>query len=206
MRRSSSTITWLLTSFAVTSLEDLRGRKIAAPGAAVNWLEGTGAVGVAGNLTTYYNELSTGVYEGVLVFASAAFSARLHEVAPRITRVGLGAQFAGALCANRDWYESLPEVVREALHTAATAAGDWYRSELGTAVPVALESMREEGATIGDAPETLRGDWAASMDDAAGAWVEELDGRGLPASDFLDDYMAAMRAAGATPLRDWGAR
>ena len=50
-----------MTDFPVESLADLRGRKIAAPGPAINWLSGTGAVGVSGNLTSYYNELQTGV-------------------------------------------------------------------------------------------------------------------------------------------------
>ncbi len=38
----------------------------------MNWLSGTGAVGVSGNLTTYYNEIQAGVYDGVIVFALAA--------------------------------------------------------------------------------------------------------------------------------------
>src|SRR5690606_21526349 len=53
----------LMTTFPVNSLDDLRGRRIGAPGAAVNWLENTGAVGVAGNLATYYNDIQTGVYD-----------------------------------------------------------------------------------------------------------------------------------------------
>ena len=92
----------LMTKFPVESLADLDGRKIAAPGPAINWLSGTGAVGVSGNLTTYYNELKTGVYDGVIVFASAALPGKLYEVAPYVTRAGLGAQYAGALCANAD--------------------------------------------------------------------------------------------------------
>ncbi len=57
----------LMTTFPVNSIADLEGRKIGAPGPAVNWLKGTGAVGVSGNLTTYYNEIKTGVYDGVIV-------------------------------------------------------------------------------------------------------------------------------------------
>src|SRR5690606_26156512 len=62
----------LMTNFPVESIDDLSGRRIAAPGPAVNWLEGTGAVGVAGNLTTYYNDIQTGVFDGVIVFPTAA--------------------------------------------------------------------------------------------------------------------------------------
>lgn len=193
----------LMTTFPVTSLDDLQGRKIAAPGAAINWLSGTGATGVAGNLTTYYNELKAGVYDGVIVFASAALPGKLFEVAPHITRAGLGAQFAGALCASQDWYEGLPEPAQDALHAAADTAGAWYMDALEAAAAGALTQMAAAGATVTEAPADMRAAWAKGMDNAAKTWAASLDGRGVPGSDMLKVYMDAMRAAGATPLRDW---
>jgi TRAP-type C4-dicarboxylate transport system substrate-binding protein len=193
----------LMTTFPVTSLADLQGKKIAAPGAAINWLSGTGATGVAGNLTTYYNELKAGVYDGVIVFASAALPGKLYEVAPHVTRAGLGAQFAGALCASAEWYDSLPQPARDALHAAADKAGAWYLDALEAAASGALTKMAEAGATVTEAPLDLRAAWAAGMDNAARTWATALDGRGVPASEMLTVYMDGMRSAGATPLRDW---
>lgn len=193
----------LMTNFPVGSLDDLDGRKIAAPGAAINWLSGTGAVGVSGNLTTYYNEIKTGVYDGVIVFASAALPGKLHEVAPHITRFGLGAQFAGALCANEGWYEGLPDEVKSALHDGADAAMAWYHDELEAAVEAAFVAMEEAGATITDASPEMREAWAAGMDNAAKEWAEGLDAQGRPGTEILSAYMEAMREAGAAPLRDW---
>ena len=193
----------LMTNFPVESLADLEGRKIAAPGAAINWLEGTGAVGVSGNLTTYYNEIKTGVYDGVIVFASAALPGKLHEVAPHITRAGLGAQYAGSLCANADWYASLDDGARAALHAGADAAQEWYMDQLEQAVETAFAAMEEAGATITDAPEEMRQAWAEGMDNAAREWADALDAQGKNASDVLSTYMNAMRDAGAEPLRNW---
>lgn len=193
----------LMTKFPIESLDDLDGKKIAAPGPAINWLSGTGAVGVSGNLTTYYNELKTGVYDGVIVFASAALPGKLYEVAPHVTRAGLGAQFAGGLCANADWYEGLPEEARTALHTGADAARDWYLSALEGAVENSFKVMGENGATISVASDEMRATWAAGMDNSAKTWAEGLDAKGLPGSEVLSLYMDAMRDAGATPLRDW---
>lgn len=193
----------IMTNFPVNSLADLEGRKIAAPGAAINWLSGTGAVGVSGNLTTYYNELKTGVYDGVIVFASAAFPGKLFEVAPYITKVGLGAQYAGSLCANADWYAALPDDVKAAMDTAADATQDWYEDQLEAAAAAFLVKMGEAGATVKDAPDGMRDAWAAGMDNAARKWADGLDAKGLPASEVLSAYMNAMRAAGATPLRNW---
>ncbi|MEM9580443.1 MAG: C4-dicarboxylate TRAP transporter substrate-binding protein [Pseudomonadota bacterium] len=193
----------LMTKFPVSSLEDLGGKKIAAPGPAINWLSGTGAVGVSGNLTTYYNELKTGVYDGVIVFASAALPGKLYEVAPYVTRAGLGAQFAGALCANADWYDSLPQEVKDALGAGADAAREWYLEALEGAVETSFAVMGDKGATITDASDDMRKAWAAGMDNAAKAWAERLDGEGIPGSEILSLYMSAMRDAGATPLRNW---
>ena len=193
----------LMTNFPVKSLDDLKGRKIAAPGAAINWLSGTGAVGVAGNLTTYYNEIKTGVYDGVLVFASAALPGKLYEVAPYITKVGLGAQFAGAIGANKDWYDGLPADMQAALKKGADAASQWYLTALTAAVDNALTKMGEAGATIADASPEMRAAWASGMDNVALNWANKLEGDGIPAKGLLSAYMDAMRAAGATPLRDW---
>jgi len=193
----------LMTNFEVGSLADLEGRKIAAPGAALNWLKGTGAVGVSGNLTTYYNELKTGVYDGVIVFASAALPGKLYEVGPYVTRAGLGAQFAGGLCANADWYASLPDAAKDAITQGADAAREWYLASLEQGVATSFKVMGENGATITDASEDMRAAWAAGMDNAAREWATGLDAQGKPGTDILTLYMQSMRDAGATPLRDW---
>ncbi|MEW9921552.1 C4-dicarboxylate TRAP transporter substrate-binding protein [Marimonas sp. MJW-29] len=189
----------LMTNFPVASLADLEGRKIGAPGAALNWLQGTGAVGVSGNLTTYYNEIKTGVFDGVIVFASAALPGKLFEVAPYITRAGLGAQYAGSICANKDWWESLPAEVQTAMTEAASETGAWYTANLEAAVEGAFKAMGDAGATITDAPQDMREAWAAGMDNAAKEWAAGIPG----GADVLSTYMEEMRAAGATPLRDW---
>ncbi|MGG7565402.1 C4-dicarboxylate TRAP transporter substrate-binding protein [Rhodovulum sp. DZ06] len=193
----------LMTTFPVTSLADLEGRKIAAPGAAINWLSGTGAVGVSGNLTLYYNDIKTGVYDGVLVFASAALPGKLYEVAPHITKVGLGAQYAGSIGVNKDWWEDLPQEVRDAMLAGAEAYKAAYLADLDATVKKAFEVMAANGATIKDASPEMRRAWAAGMDNVAKEWAGTLDARGQPGSAILSTYMDAMRAAGATPLRDW---
>lgn len=189
----------LMTTFPVESLSDLEGHKIAAPGPAINWLSGTGAVGVQGNLTTYYNEIQTGVYDGVIVFASAAFPGKLHEVAPYITKFGLGAQFAGAICANKDWWEGLDPEVQDAFIAGADAAKEWYLGDLEGFTQMAFAQMEEGGATITEASAEDREAWAAGMDNAAQVWAEENEN----GSAILEAYMNAMRDAGAEPLRNW---
>lgn len=193
----------LMTNFPVNSIDDLRGRKIAAPGPAVNWLSGTGAVGVAGNLTLYYNELKTGVYDGVIVFATAALPGKLYEVAPHITKVGFGAQYAGALAANKEWYDAQPEAVQKALKAGGDAFKTAYLADLDAAITASFKAMSEQGATITEVDEEFRQKWAAGMNNVAKEWAAKVDSEGKAGTEILKAYMDGMRAAGATPVRDW---
>lgn len=196
----------LMTTFPVSSLEDLKRRRIAAPGPAVNWLKGTGAIGVSGNLTTYYNEIKAGVYDGVITFASAALPGKLHEVAPHILQVGLGAQYGGGLAANKAWFDAQMPLVQEALKAGAVASRNAYQSDLKDAVNMALNTMKEEGAIITIASDELRSSWAGAMDNVAQDWADSLDASGKSGSKLLNTYMQAMRDLGATPIRDWSSQ
>jgi len=193
----------LMTNFPVTSIADLEGKKIGAPGPAVNWLKGTGAVGVSGNLTTYYNELKTGVYDGVIVFASAALPGKLFEVAPHITKMRFGGQYAGGMAANKDWYDSQPEVVQNALKSACVDYRLAYNDDLQAAVAAAFEAMTAKGATVREVDDAMRKQWADGMDNVAELWAKQLDDSGQPGTAALKRYMDTMRAAGATPVRNW---
>ena len=193
----------LMTTFPVDSLADLKGRKIAAPGPAVNWLKGTGAIGVAGNLTTYYNEIKSGVYDGVITFASAALPGKIHEVAPHILKVGMGAQYGGGLAANKQWFDAQTTSLQQALKNAAITFREAYQSDLSDAVSHAMATMQEQGAIVSEATPEFRLNWVSAMDNVAREWAESLNERGLAGTQLLATYMEAMRESGATPLRQW---
>jgi len=193
----------LMTKFPINSIADLDGKKIGAPGPAVNWLKGTGAVGVSGNLTTYYNEMKTGVYDGVIVFASAALPGKLYEVAPYITKVGFGAQYAGGFAANKDWYDAQPKVVQQALKQAAEADRIAYHKDLDESVTKFLAIMTSKGAKVAEVDQAFRVKWAGGMDNVAKVWAARLDSEGKPGTAVLKTYLDTMRAAGAKPVRNW---
>lgn len=193
----------LLTTFPVNSVADLAGRRIAAPGAAVNWLSGTGAVGVSSALNAYYNDLRAGVYEGALASPSLIWPMRLHEVAQHITVLGMGANYAGGLCANRDWFLGLPEDVQQVLRDAAADAQAWHTERITAAFEGNLEQLVAAGVSVVYGSDEMRRQWAEGMEPIARTWAQTLDGTGLPASDMLAVYMTRMRDAGVTPARNW---
>lgn len=196
----------LMTTFPVNSIDDLAGRRIGAPGPAVNWLEGTGAVGVSGNLTTYYNDIQTGVFDGVIVFGTAAAPARLQEVAPYVTVTNFGAQYAGALVANMTWLADQPEVVQNALRAGAAAYTEAYLTEQTARVAAAMGVIAPDAAMLHTLSDAERARWAAALPDIAGTWAANADGMGLPGTEVLNAYVAAMTDAGASLGRDWSMR
>lgn len=196
----------LMTTFPVRSIDDLAGRRIAAPGPAVNWLTGTGAVGVAGNLTTYYNDIQTGVFEGVIVFPTAAAPARLHEVAPYVTVTDFGAQYAGGLVANRTWLQAQPQAVQDALRQGAVAYQQAYIAEQAGRIAAAMAAIAPDPERLHVLAPEERARWAAALPDVAGVWAADADAQGLPGSDVLAAYVAHLQAAGADLGRDWSQR
>jgi TRAP-type C4-dicarboxylate transport system substrate-binding protein len=193
----------LMTTFPLSSLADLRGRRIGAPGPAVNWLDGTGAVGVSGNLTTYYNDIQTGVYEGVIVFPTAAAPANLEEVAPFITLIDFGAQYAGTLVANKTWFSIQPDEVKQALQAGAQAYNTRYVEALTARVDASLQAMIEGGATVTQASSELRTEWANALPNIPQVWVRGLDAQGLPGDEVLTTYLQNIRDRGVELPRNW---
>lgn len=193
----------LLTNFPVHSLADLRGRKILAPGPSAVWLAGTGAVPVNGALSTYYTQLKTGVADGVLSILSGAHPYRIHEVAPYVTLVGIGAQITGAITVNLDAWARFTPVEREILvelgeeYSARTAA------EIARRSATARDLMAAEGAIMTQLPAAEKARWITGLPEYGREWVARLETRGLPAAAMLAMLMSGLREAGVAPLRDW---
>jgi TRAP-type C4-dicarboxylate transport system substrate-binding protein len=196
----------LLTTFPVTRIADLQGRKILAPGPSAAWLEGTGAVAVNGGLNTYFTQIRTGVADGVLTILTGAYPYRIHEVAPYVTLVSLGAQFNGGLAINKDTWERLPADVQR---TLADLGRDYSRTmaqEVTARYDRALAAMEAEGAAVTTLSDAERQHWIDTMPDIAGRWADAAEARGYPARAVLSAFMTEFRNRGGHPPRAWDAR
>lgn len=190
----------LLTTFPVNSIDDLRGRRILAPGPSGAWISAAGAVPVSGALTTYYNQVETGVADGVLVILTGAYPLRLYEVAPHVTLVGLGANFIGGMSINKDTWDGVPDEVQQVLRDL----GREYSAENGALLhqryqDIVAKLEADPKVTVSELSASERKRWAEALPDLAGDWA-----RNLPhGQELLDAYMAAVAEAGETPLRNW---
>jgi len=193
----------LFTKFPVRSQADLKGKKFLAAGAVGAWMEGLGATAVNAGIPNFYNMLQTGVGDGVVLIPTGAVPIKLHEGAPHVTYVNLGAVTFGGFAANKRRWDSLPQEVRDVmLPIAREYAAENIRIVLEREKS-GLERMKKDGAKLATLPEDERRRWAEAMPSLAKSWVEAADKRGQPGRQIMQDYMSAMRAAGAKPARDW---
>lgn len=193
----------LFTKFPVKTMADLKGKKILAAGAVGAWMEGLGATAVNAGIPNFYNMLQTGVGDGVVLIPSGAVPIKLHEVAPHVTYVSLGAVTFGAFAANKKKWESLPKEVRD---TMLPIAKEYAATNIGivqTREKAGLERMKKDGAKIATLSPDERKRWADAMPNLAKTWVDAAEKRGQPGKQIMQEYMNAMRAAGAKPARDW---
>lgn len=199
----------LYTSFPISSLDDLKGRKISAPGILSSWLRGLDATAVDGALTTYYTDIQTGVSEGTLSLALGILPTKVYEVAPYITRVNAGVVFSGGIAINRDTWDTLPEEVQNAMLEAGAIYSEKHGVDLMERHEVALNKMVEVGkdqdppVTITPLPAAERQKWIDGLPNIAKDWADEAEAKGIPARDFLKAYMDGLKARGETPQRDW---
>jgi C4-dicarboxylate-binding protein DctP len=190
----------IYATFPVNTMADLQNRKLNAPGTSANWLRETGATPVDGALTTYYTNIQTGVTEGTLSFASGILPTRVYEVAPELTRVGIGSMYFGGIAANEDFFNGLPEAVQTAMREAAKATSIAHGDYVGDLAARAMVEMQAAGLTVHQLPDEEKAKWVNGLPNIIEPWLEQT---GEAGKTVLKAYFAALRERGAMPLRNW---
>lgn len=191
----------LLTNFPVKSVADLKGRKILAPGPSANWIKSLGAVPVNGALPTYYNQVQTGVAEGMVVILTGAFPNKHHEVAPYVTLVGIGAQMTGGLGVNKDTWDGLSKDVQKVLRQLGQEYTVEHAKEVLARYEKFLGLMKAGKAKVSTLPAEEVEKWKAGLPNLAAQWVEANKSKG--AEEVFKAYMQAIRSAGIEPKIAW---
>lgn len=191
----------LVTKFPVTRLEDLKGKKLLAPGAIASRVQGIGVTPVDAGLPVFYNMLQTGVADGAVILITGVIPFKLHEVAPYMTKVDLGAVFSGALAMNKKTWDSLPPHMKDLFRGlgrdyAKMCADLVAQREASTWAALA----KMPNVKISEFSAEERAKWAAALPDVAGDWARR---NGEPGRVVLKTFMEEARKRGAKPLREW---
>lgn len=193
----------IYTTFPFKTLNDLKGKKINGAGLVGAWLRGTGAAPVDGGIPIFYENVKNRIVDGVLLTAGTAYSIKLHEVAPYVTKIAIGAQYVGGLSVNLDRWKKFPPVLQKIMREV----GLEYSRKVGELTvsqdEAALKKMAAEGAKITSLSQAERTKWIKLLPELGRDWADATEKKGNPAKKLLKAYMAELRAKGLTPARDW---
>ncbi|WP_305983869.1 C4-dicarboxylate TRAP transporter substrate-binding protein [Roseibium sp. MMSF_3544] len=190
----------------IDSIKALEGSKVAGAGMNLRYLEGIdGAAGVRGGLTDFYNMLQTGLVDNAMLWPEAASTFKIAEVAPYMLKADLGAVNSKTITVNKDYWDGLPDEVKNVLQEVAVEYRDHVAGIAMDRAQASRDKYVEAGGTIVEMDPAEREEWANAMPNLAVEWAAQLDSKGEPGSDMLKSYMTKLKDAGHTPTRDWTA-
>lgn len=193
--------TW--TKFPVHTLADYKGRKLGASGSLSLWANGIGAVAVQGNFATHYNNIKTGVYDGLIAFTTGIYPIKVYQVAPYMTKVNLGSMSIGAITINKKLFDSMSPQTQKILRDVGVEYSKRVSATMKKLAGIFEKKMAAYGTHISVFPQAERKKWAMTMPNIAENWVKFNEKRNIPAKKVLDAYMAKLRANHVVLVRDW---
>ena len=193
----------LLTTFPWETMDDLKGRKIAAAGPNLPWLQGTGCVPVQSNLNEGYTSLQTGVYDGWVMFADGVTSFKFHDVAKYYTKVNFGSVTNGCNTVNLDtWKRLSPEIQK-----IFKEVGREYTMELAKVSRAkeakAFEIMKEANVEIRDLPDDIRTKWVNMLPNNPNKIAQEANAKGMPGTETFRTWIEEQEKLGFKFPRRW---
>ncbi len=194
----------VVTAFNWNTLADLRGRKIAAAGPNLPWLQGQGVgmVPVQSNLNEAYTAMQTGVYEGWIMFPDGVTGFRLHELSRQFVRSDFGAQGNPCLTMNVQTWRGLPPEVQRIMKEEATKWSDHLGETINQRSEEAMEIMRRQGLTVRVLGDEEKAIWANGLPNLARQRMEEMRRNNQPA-EAVTTYVQLATEAGHRFPRDW---
>lgn len=188
----------------INSLSDIEGAKVAGAGMNLRYLEGIeGAAGVRGGLTDFYNMLQTGLVDKAMLWPEAAKTFKIAEVAPYMLRADLGAVNSKTITVNKDYWDDLPNEVKDVLQEVAVLYRDHVAGIAMDRAEASRQAFVDGGGTIVEMDPAERAAWAEAMPNIAAEWAANLDGKGEPGTEMLNAYLGKLAEAGYAPVRDW---
>lgn len=196
----------LFTRRPIEKLDDMKGMKILGGSVLAPWIRPLGAALVSTAIPMMYNQVQTGVGDGVLLIGTGAYPLKLHEVAPFITKVDTGPLTFGGFGINSATYKSLPPDVREVI---AELGAEYSRENARLIVEQedrVFKNFAAEGAKIIVMPDEQKREWVDRLPDLGVEWVKATEKAGVPAREIMKRFMDLVREEGGKPLRDWSAK
>ena len=192
----------LVTSFEWSKVSELKGRKIAAAGPNIPWIQAVGAVPVQSNLNEAFTSLQTGVYHGWVMLADATVSFKLHEASKQYTITAFGAIPNTMITINKKTWNSFPPKIKEIFREVSN---DYHHVETKAALAKldrSFKAMEAAGCKVVEMSWEEKVKWANSLPNIPKERAAEIDQMGLP-GEIVYAYIEYLKDLGVKFPRDW---
>lgn len=186
----------VMSSFDWNSIDGIKGKRIAMAGTNAPLFMAVDAVPVTLGIGDHYQAMQTNLADGSLFYISGMEAFKLKEVAKYFNKAGFGSLSTLVAFMSLDTREKLPDdvvaIIDEVALEAAVMVG-----ELSKKRDRDLEvKLQAEGITINTLPLEERRRWAEAVKDLPAKAVEELNGKGFPATEVFTTYVQFLKDAG----------
>ena len=194
----------LVTTFPWDKVSQLKGRKIAAAGPNIPWVQAVGAVPVQSNLNEAYTSLQTGVYDGWVMLADATASFKLHEVAKYYTITGFGAIPNTMITVNKNTWNSFPPKIQQIFRDIGNKYHDVETKMALAKLDSSFKTMRDSGCQVREMSWDEKVKWAMALPNIPKERAKEITDGGLP-GEVVYAYIKNLKDLGVKFPRDWSA-
>jgi len=171
----------------ITSLEDIKGKKVRVTGTMELAFDELGASPVFMPATEAYTAMERGTVDG-LVFPFTSFKPyQIESLAKYSTKNANFGSFTVIYSINEEVYNDLPENVKEAMQKA----GDEVVEHLSTFLDKKIDELIEEFSSdieMYELSEEEVKEWDMALEPAWDAWAEDLDNRGFKGTETVERF------------------
>ena len=154
---------------------------------------------------TLFNMLQTGLVDCAMLWPEAASTFKIAEVAPYMLEADLGAVNTKTITVNADYWDRLPDEVKDVLQAVAVDYRDHVAGIAMDRAGAARATYVEQGGTIVKLSEEDRAAWAKAMPNVAKELADTLNANGEAGTEMLAAYLAKLSDAGFDGVRNWTA-
>jgi len=178
----------------VSTVDDLKGLKIRSGGLLVNALQVAGAEPVAMGFDEVYQALERGVIDAYSAAQmTSAHASGLFEVAPYLSNAGIGNYVASSFTINEDYWQSLPQSIRDAMEQASQEARTERTHILADEATAVCDAIIADGGeVIAWSPDEVQ-KWKDLVgDEIVDLWIKNVGDAGIDAEtarSFYDEFV-----------------
>ena len=193
----------LYSTKQIKSLDDINGMKIGAAGINLQWIEGSGAVGLQTSLNDTYQNLQTNVCQATIQPTHSCVNLKVYEVAPYYLDANFNCVPFNAITVKMDTWNSLPAEVQQILSEVGDSYLEYEAEYISKVHEKDLEDMVALGCTIDTLSVEEQKKWAASLPDIVKSLTESLNAAGYKGNEIVARYYELLSEQGVELIREW---